>query len=174
MATLASHPPQPTLINAKMRAVHQSFKAVDILTCNRAMLQTLEQVSRMAAAHSTVLLLGESGTGKELMAQALHQQGPRHANPFIAINCAALNDNLLETELFGHEKGAFTGADRQRPGRFELADGGTLFLDEIGAADIKVQVRLLRVLQEQCFERVGGSQSLRTNVRIIAATHQNL
>lgn len=172
--TLVPNASQPIPASPQIQGLQQPLKATRILTRDKAMLETLEQAGRIAAAQSTVLLLGESGTGKELVARALHQKGSRCHGPFIALNCAALSDSLLETELFGHEKGAFTGADRQRPGRFELADGGSLFLDEIGAADPKVQLRLLRVLQEQSFERVGGSQTLQVNLRIIAATNEDL
>ena len=131
-------------------------------------------IRRIAAEESTVLISGESGTGKELVARAIHRTGPRGDEPFIRVNCGALNDNLLESELFGHEKGAFTGAVRRKKGRFELADGGTLFLDEIGDISPAMQVRLLRVLQEGEFERVGGEETLRVDVRIIAATHRDL
>ncbi len=129
---------------------------------------------RVAPSKATVLLRGESGTGKEVLAKAIHFSSPRKDKPFVAVNCAALNENLLESELFGHEKGAFTGADKTRIGRFEYADGGTLFLDEIGDLPQATQVKLLRVLQEECFERVGGTQSIKVDVRIIAATNQNL
>lgn len=129
---------------------------------------------RVAPSKATVLLCGESGTGKEVLAKAIHFSSPRKDKPFVAVNCAALNENLLESELFGHEKGAFTGADKTRIGRFEIADGGTLFLDEIGDLPPATQVKLLRVLQEECFERVGGTQTINVDVRIIAATNQNL
>jgi Nif-specific regulatory protein len=121
-----------------------------------------------------VLIRGESGTGKELVARAIHLSSPRKDGPLIMVNCAALPDSLIESELFGHEKGAFTGASQQRKGRFELAHGGTLFLDEIGDISPSVQVRLLRVLQEKTFERVGGHETISVNVRIIAATSRNL
>ncbi len=131
-------------------------------------------VRRAAATRATVLILGESGTGKELIAQALHQESPRRDKPFIRVHCAALSENLLESELFGHEKGSFTGAVARKEGRFELADGGTLFLDEIGDISAAVQVKLLRVLQQREFERVGGTQTIKVDVRIVAATHRDL
>jgi DNA-binding NtrC family response regulator len=131
-------------------------------------------VRRAAGTRATVLILGESGTGKELIAQALHHESPRRDKPFIRVHCAALSENLLESELFGHEKGSFTGASARKEGRFELADGGTLFLDEIGEISPSVQVKLLRVLQQREFERVGGTQTLKVDVRIVAATHRDL
>ena len=149
-------------------------RAVRLITCNRRMLKLLEQLEPIAAARATVLIQGESGTGKELIAQEIHYCSPRHNKPFVRLNCAALPDGVLESELFGHEKGAFTGAVRQHTGRFELADGGTLFLDEIGGADPKVQLRLLRVLQEREFERVGGTQTLKVDVRVLAASNADL
>ena len=121
-----------------------------------------------------MLITGESGTGKELVARAIYQHGPRAKAPFLAINCAAIPENLLESELFGHEKGAFTGADRRRIGKFEQCHGGTLFLDEIGDMPPATQAKMLRVLQEQAFERVGGNETIRTDVRLIAATHRDL
>src|SRR5258708_26704520 len=121
-----------------------------------------------------VLITGASGTGKELGARAIYQHGPRAKSPFLALNCAAIPENLLESELFGHEKGAFTGADRRRIGKFEQCHGGTLFLDEIGDMPPATQAKMLRVLQEQAFERVGGNETIRTDVRLIAATHRDL
>ena len=132
------------------------------------------QILQVAAFDSTVLVLGESGTGKEVVARAIHENSPRANRPFIAINCGAIPGELLESELFGHEKGAFTGALAMRRGRFELAEGGTLFLDEIGDMNPTMQVKLLRVLQERMYERVGSGTTQRCDVRIIAATHRNL
>jgi transcriptional regulator with GAF, ATPase, and Fis domain len=134
----------------------------------------LNQVRKVAASQSEVLIRGESGTGKELLARALHETSPRAARPFVKVHCAALSPGLLESELFGHVKGAFTGAHRDKVGRFELANGGTLFLDEIGDIDLSVQTKLLRVLQEMTFERVGSSEAVQVEVRVIAATHQDL
>ena len=131
-------------------------------------------IDQVAAFDTTVLVLGESGTGKEVTARAIHDRSPRHDGPFVAINCGAIPPDLLESELFGHEKGAFTGALSARKGRFEMADGGTLLLDEIGDMSLPMQVKLLRVLQERSFERVGGNQTIRCNVRVIAATHRDL
>jgi PAS domain S-box-containing protein len=131
-------------------------------------------IAATAQLGSTVLITGESGTGKELVAAALHAQSPRCSRPFVKINCAALPENLIEAELFGHEKGAFTGADRARAGKFEQADHGTIFLDEIGDMPLPAQIKLLRVLQERIVERVGGNKEIRVNVRIIAATNRNL
>jgi sigma-54 specific flagellar transcriptional regulator A len=131
-------------------------------------------IRKVAAHDSSVLVLGESGTGKEVVARAIHDSSPRRGSAFVAVNCGAIPAELLESELFGHEKGAFTGAYTSRRGRFEIAEGGTLFLDEIGDMSLPMQVKLLRVLQERVFERVGNHQPIRCNVRIIAATHRNL
>ena len=139
-----------------------------------AMQEIFTLIRQVAREDSAVLIEGESGTGKELVARAIHRNSPRSEGPFIKVNCGALNDNLLESELFGHEKGAFTGALRQKKGRFELADGGTLFLDEIGDISQAMQVKLLRVLQDQEFERVGGEQTLKVDVRLVAATNRDL
>lgn len=139
-----------------------------------SMRQVYEHIAQVADSSATVLIRGESGTGKELVARAVQAISPRQNNAFISVNCAALPENLIESELFGHEKGAFTGAVGQRKGRFELANGGTLFLDEIGDISPGVQVRLLRVLQEQSFERVGGDSTINVNVRVITATSSNL
>ncbi|AWM36036.1 Nitrogen assimilation regulatory protein [Gemmata obscuriglobus] len=139
-----------------------------------AMMEVYKAVGRVAPQDVPVLITGESGTGKELVARAVHQYSRRAGRPFVALNCAAIPEQLLESELFGHEKGAFTGADRRRIGRFEQCDGGTLFLDEIGDMPLALQSKLLRVLQEQAFERVGGGETVRTDVRIISATHRDL
>jgi two-component system response regulator AtoC len=139
-----------------------------------AMHDALGILARAAKSTATVLIRGESGTGKELAARAIHDQSPRRSGPFVVIHCAALPDSLLESELFGHEKGAFTGAVCRRPGRIELADGGTLFLDEIGDVPLATQVKLLRVLQERTFERLGGAKSVKVDVRFVAATHRDL
>ncbi len=136
--------------------------------------QVSQQLHRAAATDATVLLQGESGTGKELFARALHALSPRADGPFVAINCAAIPETLLETELFGHEKGAFTGASARKPGRFELAHRGTLFLDEIGDLPLALQAKILRALEEKQFERIGGTQSLHVDVRVVAATNRQL
>ncbi|HVZ21718.1 MAG TPA: sigma-54 dependent transcriptional regulator [Vicinamibacterales bacterium] len=136
--------------------------------------QVSQQLHRAAATDATVLLEGESGTGKELFARALHALSPRADGPFVAINCAAIPETLLETELFGHEKGAFTGASARKPGRFEIAHRGTLFLDEIGELPLALQAKILRALEEKRFERVGGTQLLHVDVRVVAATNRNL
>ncbi len=139
-----------------------------------AVLQLNRMIDQVAPHDTTVLVLGESGTGKEVAARALHDRSARRDKPFVAINCGAIPADLLESELFGHEKGAFTGALTQRKGRFEMAEGGTLLLDEIGDMSMPMQVKLLRVLQERCFERVGGTTTIKCDVRVIAATHRNL
>jgi DNA-binding NtrC family response regulator len=139
-----------------------------------ALRRVLEQVAQVAPTDSTVLIQGETGTGKELVARAIHERSSRRERPLVKLNCAALPRDLVESELFGHEKGAFTGAMQQRRGRFELADGGTLFLDEVGELPPDIQAKLLRVLQEREFERVGGTRPLRTDVRVIAATNRDL
>jgi nitrogen regulation protein NR(I) len=141
---------------------------------SRVMQDVCKEIGRVAAKPVTVLIRGETGTGKELFARAIYQHSPRANAPFIAINCAAIPENLLESELFGHERGAFTGADQRRIGRFEQANKGTLFLDEIGDLSPKTQVKLLRVLQQQTFQRVGGVELISVDVRVIAATHRNL
>jgi len=138
------------------------------------MLEVYKAIGRVARQDVTVLITGESGTGKELVARAIYQHGPRAKAPFLVLNCAAIPETLLESELFGHEKGAFTGADRRRIGKFEQCNGGTLFLDEIGDMPPATQAKMLRVLQEQAFERVGGNETIRTDVRLIAATHRDL
>ncbi len=149
-------------------------RASGIVGKGPAITRALDDLERVAKTSSTVLLLGETGTGKELFAHALHRLGPRHERALVKVNCAALAPTLLESELFGHEKGAFTGAFERRIGRFELADGGTIFLDEIGELTASAQVKLLRVLQERELERVGGTRSISVDVRIVAATHRDL
>lgn len=146
----------------------------DVIGQSMALRRTLEVVSQAAPSAATILLVGESGTGKELLARQIHRMSDNAAGPFVAVNCAALPETLLETELFGHEKGAFTGAAARREGRFERANGGTIFLDEIGETSAAVQVRLLRVLQEGEIERVGGEASVRVSARVLAATNRNL
>jgi len=136
--------------------------------------QMYEQVAQVAATNTTVLIRGESGTGKELIAHSIHYNSLRAKKPFIKVSCAALPDSLIESELFGYEKGAFTGADARKKGRFELAEGGTLFLDEIGDLPLATQVKLLRVLQEREFERLGGTETVKVNVRLLAATNKDM
>ncbi|HWE36474.1 MAG TPA: sigma-54 dependent transcriptional regulator [Isosphaeraceae bacterium] len=139
-----------------------------------AMLEVYKAIGRVAAQEVPVLITGESGTGKELVARAIYQHSARAAAPFLALNCAAIPEPLLESELFGHERGAFTGAERRRIGKFEQVSGGTLFLDEVGDMPLATQAKVLRLLQEQAFERVGGNETIRTDVRIIAATHRDI
>src|SRR5512138_436008 len=146
----------------------------NIIGASPPMQRVFEIVDQVAPSKATVLITGESGTGKELVANAIHQRSPRVHGPFIKLHCAALAESLLESELFGHEKGSFTGAMARKDGRFSIADGGTLFLDEIGEISPAVQVKLLRFLQEHEFERVGGTQTIRVDVRVIAATNRNL
>jgi DNA-binding NtrC family response regulator len=145
-----------------------------IIYISPVMEEVMSRAVRAAASTATVLIGGESGTGKELVAQAIHYLSDRNSKPFVPVNCSAIPENLIESELFGHEKGAFTGADQRRIGRFEQADGGTLFLDEIGDLPLSAQVKLLRVLQERTFERVGGNQVIHVDVRVISATNRNL
>ena len=146
----------------------------DIIGTSQKMEDVYKVIDRIAGSNVTILVRGETGTGKELVAASIHKRSKRHEEPFIKLNCAAITDTLLESELFGHEKGAFTDAKETRKGRFELADGGTLFLDEIGDISSSAQVKLLRVLQEREFERVGGSKTIKVNVRLVAATNRNL
>jgi Nif-specific regulatory protein len=146
----------------------------NIVGTSGPMRQVYEQIAQVARTNTTVLLRGESGTGKELIAHAIHYNSPRAKRPFVKVSCAALPDSLIESELFGYEKGAFTGAQSMKKGRFELAEGGTLFLDEIGELNLSTQVKLLRVLQEREFERLGGTETIRTNVRLITATNKNM
>ena len=152
----------------------QSGRPVQIVGRSPALKRMIELCKKVALSNATVLLYGETGTGKELAARTIHECSERKGGPFIAINCAALPENLLESELFGHEKGAFTGADRTKPGRFELAEGGTLFLDEVGELAPSIQAKLLRSLQERSFIRVGGTETLPADVRIVAATNRHL
>ncbi len=155
-------------------AVESQYKFGNIIGKNKAMKDVFETIQKVARTSATVLIEGESGTGKELVAKAIHFNSPRHDKPFITVNCSAFVDTLLESELFGHEKGAFTGAASMKKGRFELADEGTLFLDEIGELSQNLQVKLLRVLQEKMIERVGGIKPIFFNIRFIAATNKTL
>ncbi|MFN8549078.1 MAG: sigma-54 dependent transcriptional regulator [Candidatus Eisenbacteria bacterium] len=154
--------------------IMQSWGGGELIGQSPGMLSLFRQIEKVADSNSSVLILGESGTGKELVARALHERSVRRDRPFVRVHCGALAEGVLESELFGHEKGAFTGAVRQHRGRFELADGGTILLDEIGEVSPAVQVKLLRVLQERQLERVGGEEPITVDVRVIAATHRDL
>ena len=154
--------------------IRERYKFANIIGDAPALQATFGVVKQAAPTKATVLVLGESGTGKELIAQALHEESPRRDKPFVKVNCAALSETLLESELFGHEKGSFTGAVARKEGRFERADGGTLFLDEIGDISPGLQVKLLRVLQQREFERVGGTETVKVDVRLVAATNKDL
>ncbi|ALJ56975.1 Transcriptional regulatory protein ZraR [Candidatus Xiphinematobacter sp. Idaho Grape] len=154
--------------------MERKFVSEGIIGTSSVITEAVQTIRQVASSRATVLILGESGTGKELAARAIHYLSPRSAASFVAVHCAALSPQLLESELFGHEKGAFTGAVERRIGRFEQASGGTLFLDEIGEIDLNTQVKILRVLGEHTFERVGSNRTLKTNVRLIAATNRNL
>ncbi|MEK6697516.1 MAG: sigma-54 dependent transcriptional regulator [Nitrospirota bacterium] len=156
------------------RDIGKCFRAPNIVGESQVMKHVFSLVDRVAATDSTVLILGESGTGKELIASAIHYQSGRKDKPLIKVNCAALPEGLIESELFGHERGAFTGAVKRKPGRFELADGGTIFLDEVGDLPPAAQAKLLRVLQERTIERIGGTESIKVDVRLIAATNKSL
>jgi len=161
--------------NRRLRQeLSSKFRITNIIGNSNKMREVFQMISQVSKSNATVLIRGESGTGKELGANAIHYNSLRAKNPFVKVNCAALPSNLIESELFGHEKGAFTGAIRQKRGKFELANKGTIFLDEIGSVGMDVQVKLLRVLQEKEFERVGGYQTIKTDVRILAATNKNL
>ena len=160
--------------NRRLAAMPARSPIARIVTANQAMLKVCRDVEKLAATHVPVLLLGESGTGKEALAQALHELGPRTKHPFVAINCGAIPENLLESELFGHERGAFTGAVKQTIGKIESANRGTLFLDEIGDLPHPLQVKLLRFLQDQIVERIGGRQRIQVDVRIVSATNASL
>jgi DNA-binding NtrC family response regulator len=154
--------------------LNEKFGMENIVGESSAMRQVFDIIQQTAPTQASVLIQGASGTGKELVAQAIHRLSTRAKGPFVAVHCAALSPTLLESELFGHEKGAFTGATAQRKGRFEIADGGTLFLDEVSEIDPSIQVKLLRVLEERAFERVGGEETIRTDIRVIAATNRDL
>jgi DNA-binding NtrC family response regulator len=156
------------------KVLKRDFHFRDMVSKNPAMHRVFDLARSAAKSQSTILILGESGTGKELLARAIHAESPRHADPFVAVSCAALTETLLESELFGHEKGSFTGAVARRKGRFEQAHGGTLFLDEIGDISAKLQLDLLRVLEERKVTRVGGTEAVDVDVRIIAATNRDL
>lgn len=161
--------------NIRLRKdINRYFCFPNIIGDSGAMKKVFSLIEKIAASDATVLILGESGTGKELIATTIHYQSSRKDKPLIKINCAALPETLIESELFGHEKGAFTGAIRRKPGRFELANGGTIFLDEIGDMPHSTQTKLLRVIQEKTFERVGGTDTLRVDVRVLTATNKNL
>jgi two-component system NtrC family response regulator len=161
--------------NRRLRdAVESQYRFGNIIGKSKKMRDIFDTIQKVAPSGATVLIEGESGTGKELVARSIHFNGPRRKKPFVAVNCSALAENLLESELFGHEKGAFTGAVATKKGRFELADGGTLFLDEIGELSPNLQVKLLRVLQEKVFERVGGVRTISVDIRILAATNKDL
>jgi len=185
---------KPFLVDDVLTALQRALEFTRLLGENRALKEQLDQhdradrfigrsdamrrlfdvIDRVADSESTVLILGESGTGKEWVAKTIHRRGPRAERPLVTVNCGALPETLLESELFGHERGAFTGAHAARAGRFELAHGGTLFLDEVGDMSPALQVKLLRVLQQQTFERVGGVKTIHVDVRVIAATNKNL
>jgi len=170
-------PADPAEVAATVRRLIERRKLqqrTGIIGESPAIQEVLVKIEQMAPVTSTVLIEGESGTGKELVARAIHDLSPRRAKPFIAVNCAAIPETLLESELFGHEKGAFTGAAERRLGRFELADGGTIFLDEVGEMPAATQVKLLRVLEDRTFFRVGGTQAIKVDVRVIAATNKSL
>ncbi len=157
-----------------VQALENRYRFDNIIGKSKPMQAIFDTILKVAHTKTTILITGESGTGKELIAKAIHFNSPRRNKPFVAISCAALSETLLESELFGHEKGAFTGATAMKKGRFELADGGTLFLDEIGEIPVSLQVKLLRVLEEMSFERVGGTRTIAVDVRLIAATNKDL
>ncbi|HAL39739.1 MAG TPA: PEP-CTERM-box response regulator transcription factor [Polaromonas sp.] len=160
--------------NRRLQAMHQPDALSGLMTRDPEMLRICRTIEKVASSNATVMLLGESGTGKEVLARGLHQSSPRRAEKFVAINCAAIPENLLESELFGYEKGSFTGAAKTTVGKIETANGGTLMLDEIGDLPFQLQAKLLRFLQERTIERVGGRQEIPVDVRIVCATHQDL
>lgn len=163
-----------SLVEELRKEIKQRYEVGDIVSRSASMQKLFDILPQVAASEATVVIEGETGTGKELLARAIHNLSPRKDRPFVAINCGALPDTLLESELFGYKAGAFTGADQDKPGRFALAEGGSLFLDEIGDVSAALQVRLLRVLQEKKYEPLGGTQSVNTDVRVIAATNKSL
>ncbi len=167
------------LEQGKLRVENQSFRreferSSEIIGENPEILAILDTVSKVASTNARVLIMGENGTGKEMVARTLHQSSPRAKEPFVEVNCAAIPEELIESELFGHEKGSFTGAVSRRVGKFEMADGGTLFLDEVGDMSLNAQAKVLRVLQESVFERVGGTETIKVDVRVIAASNKDL
>jgi DNA-binding NtrC family response regulator len=165
---------QKEVTQLRQQVAQVSPRAGEIIGSSAAIVNVFKEIGRVAKTNSTVLIMGESGTGKELVAKAIHQHSDRRNGPFIVVNCAALPENLIESELFGYEKGAFTGALNRKAGKFESAQGGTIFLDEIGELPLQMQPRLLRVLQEHAFERLGGTQSIAVDFRVIAATNRDL
>jgi two-component system NtrC family response regulator/two-component system nitrogen regulation response regulator GlnG len=164
----------PSVVPIKDEEVPDPPSGPLLLGKSKPMIEVYKQIGRFAKSDAAVLILGESGTGKDVVARAIHTNSARQSKPYVALNVTALNENMLESELFGHEKNAFTGADKLRKGRFEYADGGTIFLDEIGDLPLKLQPKLLRVLENQQFERMGSNEALRVNVRIISATNRDL
>ncbi|MDD5483284.1 MAG: sigma 54-interacting transcriptional regulator [Kiritimatiellae bacterium] len=163
-----------SLVEELRREIEGHYRIGDLISRNAVMRRIFDVLPQIAASESTALVQGETGTGKELVARAIHALSPRAKGPFVAVNCGALPDTLLESELFGYKAGAFTGADKDKPGRFALAEGGTLFLDEIGEISPALQIRLLRILQEKTYEPLGGTKSIAANVRIIAAANRDL
>ncbi|HET9950614.1 MAG TPA: sigma-54 dependent transcriptional regulator [Candidatus Eisenbacteria bacterium] len=169
-----SHQQLVTRVSALAERLDERLRIPTLTGNSRAMQVLTERIAQIAPTRATTLIAGETGTGKELIAQAIHQLSPRRDERFVKLHCAELSENLIESELFGHERGAFTGAEQQRKGRFELADGGTLFVDEISEVPLNVQTKLLRVLQDRQFERVGGTETVRVDVRVLAATNKPL
>ncbi|GAU09791.1 sigma-54-dependent transcriptional regulator [Desulfoplanes formicivorans] len=160
--------------NRDLRSRIRERHVHEITGSSQPVLQLKEMIAQVAPTDAWVLITGENGTGKEIVARSIHARSPRASSALVAVNCAAIPEELIESELFGHEKGSFTGADKSKKGKFELADKGTLFLDEIGDMSLKTQAKILRILQEQCFERVGGSKTIRVDVRVVAATNKDL